>query len=150
MSIKKYNIPEITLKYKRSKNTHTYTLKSSSATYELLKEIYDADTLDYLESSITLYLNRANKCIGWHRLSQGGISGTVIDHRILFATALKCGASAIIISHNHPSGNLMPSTIDDKLTQRIKEAGTLLEIALLDHIIVTSDGYYSYSDEGKL
>ena len=112
--------------------------------------MYDSDTLEYFESSIVIYLNRANNSIGWQKISQGGLSGTVIDIRIVLGTALKCGASSIIISHNHPSGNLFPSDADDKLTKQIFEASKIMEIQLLDHLIITSEGYYSYADQGKI
>ena len=112
--------------------------------------MYDADTLEYCESSIVIYLNRANNSIGWQKISQGGITGTVVDVRMILATALKCGATGIIISHNHPSGNLFPSGVDDKLTKQIKSACEIMEFSLVDHLIITSEGYYSYADQGKI
>ena len=145
----KSDIPEITLKFKHS-DIEKKKITSSSLCYEMLKKMYDADTLEYFESSIAIYLNRANNTIGWQKISQGGLSGTVVDVRIILATALKCGASAIILSHNHPSGNLYPSTSDDKLTEKINDACKIMEIKFLDHMIITSEGYYSYSDEGKI
>jgi DNA repair protein RadC len=145
----KSDIPEITIKFRHS-DIKKKKITSSSLCYEILKEMYDADTLEYFESSIAIYLNRANNTIGWQKISQGGLSGTVVDVRIILATALKCGASAIILSHNHPSGNLFPSTSDDKLTEKINDACKIMEIKLLDHMIITSEGYYSYSDEGKI
>ena len=83
-------------------------------------------------------------------LSQGGIAGTVVDLKLLFSVALKCVASGIIIFHNHPSGTTIPSTSDIKLTNKIKQAGEMLDIKLLDHIILTKKGYYSFADEGKI
>ena len=145
----KSDLPEITLKFKHS-DIEKKKITSSSLCYEMLKKMYDADTLEYFESSIAIYLNRANNTIGWQKISQGGLSGTVVDVRIILATALKCGASAIILSHNHPSGNLFPSTSDDKLTEKVNDACKIMEIKLLDHMIITSEGYYSYSDEGKI
>ena len=149
--MKTYNgdTPEITLKYKSSGVKKT-KITNSKDSYELLKQMYDADTLEYCESSIVIYLNRANNSIGWQKISQGGLSGTVVDVRIVLGTALKCGASSIIISHNHPSGNLFPSDADDKLTKQIFEASKIMEIQLLDHLIITSEGYYSYAEQGKI
>jgi DNA repair protein RadC len=149
MKTYKTELPEITLKYKSSDVTKT-KITNSQDSYELFKKMYDADTLEYCESSIVIYLNRASNSIGWQKISQGGITGTVVDVRMILATALKCGASAFILSHNHPSGNLFPSGNDDKLTKQIYEAGKIMEIKLLDHLIITSEGYYSYADQGKI
>ena len=149
MTTYKADTPEITLKYKSSGVKKT-KITNSQDIYELFKQMYDSDTLEYFESSIVIYLNRANNSIGWQKISQGGLSGTVIDIRIVLGTALKCGASSIIISHNHPSGNLFPSDADDKLTKQIFEASKIMEIQLLDHLIITSEGYYSYADQGKI
>ena len=140
---------EITLKYKSS-GVVTTQIKGSDDSYKLLKQMYDEDTLEYCESSIVIYLNQANRSIGWQKLSQGGISGTVVDVRMILVTALNCGATGIIVSHNHPSGNLKSSDADDKLTKKLDDACKIMEIKLLDHIIVTAESYYSYSDEGKL
>ncbi|MDZ7650383.1 MAG: JAB domain-containing protein [Cytophagales bacterium] len=94
--------------------------------------------------------NRANKVLGIFELSTGGVSGTVADPKLIFAAALKGAASGMILAHNHPSGNLQPSQADLDLTKKIREAGKLLEIQLLDHVIVTSEGYYSFADEGLI
>ena len=89
--------------------------------------------------------------LGIMHVSKGGISGTVTDVRILFQAAIKANASGIIVCHNHPSGNLNPSESDTKLTQKIKEAGNLMDIQLLDHLILTTDdSYYSFADNGLL
>lgn len=150
-----YNqIPEIEVKFKPSSQKQglkvSVKLTSSQAAYETLKTMYDSDTLEYYESSIVVFLNQANKAIGWVKLSQGGITGTVMDVRMIFGIALKCAATGLIISHNHPSGNLTPSNTDIRLTEQIKKAGEFLQITLLDHIIVTQDGYYSFADNGTL
>ena len=97
-----------------------------------------------------LLLNRANKVLGIYEVSTGGMSGTVADPKLIFATALKACASSIILSHNHPSGNLKPSNADLQLTQKVKEGGKLLDIEVYDHIILTTEGYYSFADEGQL
>ena len=97
-----------------------------------------------------LFLNRSNKVINRMRLSQGGISGTVTDVRIILKRAIECLASGIIVCHNHPSGNLNPSESDTKITQKIKEAGNLMEIQLLDHLIISDKDYYSFADNGLL
>jgi DNA repair protein RadC len=97
-----------------------------------------------------LFLNRSNKVINRMKLSQGGISGTVTDVRIVMKKAIECLASGIIVCHNHPSGNLNPSESDSKITQKIKEAGNLMDIQLLDHLIISDKDYYSFADNGVL
>lgn len=97
-----------------------------------------------------LYLNQNNRVIGSEKISEGGITGTVIDVRILLRKALERLACGIIIAHNHPSGNLSPSEPDQKITKQIDHACKLMDVALLDHLIISSSGYYSFRDEGKL
>lgn len=97
-----------------------------------------------------LFLNRSNKVINRMKLSQGGISGTVTDVRIVMKKAIEYLASGIIVCHNHPSGNLNPSESDTKITQKIREAGNLMDIQLLDHLIISEKDYYSFADNGLL
>ena len=97
-----------------------------------------------------LYLNRSNKVISRMKLSQGGVSGTVTDVRIVMKKAVELLASGIILCHNHPSGNLNPSDADSKITQKIKEAGSLMDIQLLDHLIISDKDYYSFADNGLI
>jgi DNA repair protein RadC len=113
---------------------------------------YFEDSIEHVESFYLLLLNRANKVIGIKQISLGGVAGTVADPKVIFQTALKANASGIIVAHNHPSGNTQPSQADIQLTQRLKDAGKLLEIQLLDHVILTSErsSYYSFADEGIL
>jgi DNA repair protein RadC len=97
-----------------------------------------------------LILNRSNTVIKKELISRGGIAGTVVDTKIIFKSAIENLASSIIISHNHPSGNLKPSDADIKITKSIKEAGKIMDIPLFDHLILTDSGYYSFNDEGML
>ena len=97
-----------------------------------------------------LLLNRANMIIGRHEISKGGVSGTVADSKIIFKHALENLASSIILCHNHPSGNLKPSEADIKTTEKLKQAGVIMDIPILDHIIVADSGYFSLADEGLL
>lgn len=97
-----------------------------------------------------VFVNQSNKIIHLSRLTQGGISQSVVDVRILFKTALDHLATGVIIAHNHPSGSLKPSREDMTITQKIKEAGKFLSVQLLDHLIITQDSYFSFSDEGLL
>jgi DNA repair protein RadC len=118
-----------------------------------------SDIADYLKSEMghksvecfmVVYLNRANKIIQFEIVSEGGITGTVADPRIILKKALEHHAVSIILCHNHPSGNLKPSKSDELLTSKIKSAASYLDIQVLDHIIVSEDGYYSFSDEGMM
>lgn len=97
-----------------------------------------------------LLLNRANCIIGTRQISTGGVSGTVVDPKVIFSKALEVKASAIILSHNHPSRNLKPSEQDLTITKKIREAGRVLEIAVLDHLIISGNGFYSFADEGLI
>ena len=97
-----------------------------------------------------LFLNRQNKIIDKQRLSQGGLTGTVIDVRLVLKMALEKHATSIIFAHNHPSGNLDPSDADKKITRQLKESGKIMDIPLIDHLIITQGGYYSFADEGTL
>jgi len=97
-----------------------------------------------------MFLNRSNSLLGVARVAVGGTSGTIADPKVIYQLALKVNASSIIVSHNHPSGNLKPSDMDEKLTRKLKSAGTFLDISFLDHLILTSEAYYSFADEGSL
>lgn len=97
-----------------------------------------------------LYLNRANKINHWEVVSSGGMSGTVADPRVILRKALEEKAVSLILCHNHPSGNLRPSMADKELTNKIREASRFFDINLLDHIIVSQEGYFSFADEGLL
>jgi DNA repair protein RadC len=102
------------------------------------------------EVFVVVYLNRANKIIHFEIISEGGITGTVADPRIILKKALDHRAVSMILSHNHPSGNLLPSKADEQLTAKIKAAASYLDIQVVDHIIVSEEGYYSFADEGLL
>jgi len=97
-----------------------------------------------------LLLNRANHIISKYQVSKGGVTGTVVDPRIIFKKAVEVMASGIILCHNHPSGNRQPSDADHSLTKKLKEGGRLLDIQVLDHIIIAGENYYSFADEGRM
>ena len=97
-----------------------------------------------------LFLNRNNVLLGRHALSSGGVTGTVVDPKMIFRAALESKATSIILCHNHPSGNLKPSEEDLRLTRKITEAGRLMEIQVVDHLIVSQHGFFSFADEGLL
>jgi DNA repair protein RadC len=122
-------------------------IKSSQDVAQFLQQ--QLKHLSY-EVFAVLFLNRANKIIRFEIVSKGGITSTIADPRIILKQAILHGATSIIISHNHPSGSLIPSNADNELTKKIKTAAALLDISLLDHIIVSDEGYLSYLDEGLL
>ena len=148
---KQFQVAEIQLSYKSTvKPSMRPKINASKDACEILKQSWDESRLDLIEQFKVLLTNRANKVLGIFEVSTGGIGGTVADPKLIFVAALKAGASGIILSHNHPSGNLNPSQADIDLTRKIKEGGKFLEIILLDHIIITSESYYSFADEGML
>ena len=102
------------------------------------------------EEMKAILLNRANEVLGIYELSKGGISGTVLDIKLLLSVALKCLASGIALIHNHPSGNLVPSNAGLSITKRIKIACTTVDITLLDHLIISKEDYYSFADNGRI
>ena len=131
------------------------------ATASLVKSIINSsnDIAEYLKATLkdyayenfaVVFLNRANKINHFEIISKGGITGTVADPRVILKTALEQDATAIVLCHNHPSGNLKPSRADEELTIKIKEAAKYFDIRVMDHIIVSEDGYYSFADEGLL
>lgn len=106
--------------------------------------------ITHIEYCYILLMNRQNQVLGFHQLSKGGITGSIIDVRVVFQLALKACATTLILAHNHPSGNLDPSEADKRITNQLKQAGAMLDIPVLDHIILTEDSYFSMADEGLL
>ncbi len=149
METYKSKMPEIKLILKKGEVLKC-KIKESKDAADLFRQIWDKDSLELYESFICIYLNRANNTIGWLKISQGGLSGTVTDVRLILATALGCAASGMIMAHNHPSGNINPSDSDSKITQKIKEGGNIMDIQVLDHIILSGENedYYSFADNG--
>ncbi len=122
-------------------------ISSSKVIFELMQPVIGELTH---EEFWIIYLNNANSVISKSQLSKGGITGTVVDVRLVFKMALELGATALILCHNHPSGSLKPSDADKQITQKLKRAGESLEIHILDHLIVTETGYFSFVDGGIL
>jgi DNA repair protein RadC len=121
-------------------------ITGSKDVYEYFHHLADLRSEEFW----VMYLNRANKIISAQKISQGGITGTVADTRIIFKSALDHFACGVILCHNHPSGNLTPSEEDKSLTKKVKQAGQLLDISTLDHLIISDAGYFSFADEGLL
>jgi DNA repair protein RadC len=118
-------------------------ITSSASAFEILKSYFS--DLQH-EEFYVVYLNRANEVIAIKQLSIGGVAGTFVDAKIIFKWGLDMQASGIILSHNHPSGNLKPSGSDEKLTTNIKQFGAFIEMPVLDHLIITDNGYFSFAD----
>ncbi len=138
---------ELGRRRKESKEVKREKVTSSREAVELMQPLLGE--LSHEEFWI-IFLNRANCILGKQQISMGGMSGTVADPRVIFKAALDQKAVSIILCHNHPSGNNQPSAADIQLTKNISEAGRVLEITVLDHIIVTQHGFYSFADEGNL
>lgn len=144
-----FEIAEIELIYRsKIKPSRRPTITSSSDAYGLFLQIWEDGKLELIEQFNILLLNRANKVLGIFKVSTGGVTGTVADPKIILTAALKANACALIMAHNHPSGNLSPSTQDKELTRKIKWGAQLLDMKLLDHLIITKESYYSFGDEG--
>lgn len=122
-------------------------ITSSNSVYELLQPLIGEL---FHEEFWILYMNNANKIIEQFQISKGGITGTLVDIRIILRKALELGATSLILAHNHPSGNLNPSEADKQLTKKLKTASESLDIKILDHLIVTEKSYFSFADEGIL
>lgn len=122
-----------------------FKITSSKAVFEIMQPIIGE--LPHEEFWV-LYLNNSNKVIYKSQLSKGGITGTVVDVRLIFKTALEHNATSVILSHNHPSGKLLASDADKEITKKLKLAGEQLDIKVLDHVIITETGYLSFQDEG--
>jgi DNA repair protein RadC len=146
-----FEVSEIQLSYRPTvKASLRPKISSPRDAQDILRQYWNDDTLELQEEFKILLLNRYNKVIGIFTVSQGGIAGTIADPKIIFGCALKAAASGIILAHNHPSGALQPSQADKDLTKKLKDGGKLLDIQVLDHIIITTESYYSFADEGLL
>ena len=142
---------EIELTYRPTiKPSQRPQVNSAKASYEHFILLWDKDKLDFVEQFKVMLLNRANRVLGICTLTSGSATQTVADPRQIFAAALKANAPNLILAHNHPSGNLKPSGSDEELTKKLVMAASFLELRILDHLIITSEGYYSFADEGTL
>ncbi|TMM55819.1 DNA repair protein [Maribacter algarum] len=148
----KLQVNEIKVSYKeRITSPFWHKIKSSKDAADMLFEHWDKQTIQVHESFKVVLLNNNNKVKGIYQLSKGGITGTLVDLRILFAVVLKTLSVAIILTHNHPSGTLKASAADKEITYKIKKAAELLDIRLLDHILIVPNGdYYSFADNGLM
>ena len=142
-------VAEVQLSYKTSvKASERPQINSSIDVYKVLQENWNYEVIEFIEEFKILLLNRANRVIGIVPISVGGTAGTIADPKVIYVSALKANAAGIILAHNHPSGNLKPSQADIELTKKLKSAGQFLDLPILEHIILTKEGYLSFADEG--
>jgi len=146
-----YKVAEVELSYKPSiKRKERLKIKSAKDAYQVLMSTFREGTVEHREYFKVLLLNQSNEVLGYQLVAECGISACPVDIRVILQSAILTNASGLIVAHNHPSGNLEVSSQDISITQRIKEAARLLDIALLDHLILTADSYTSFADEGLL
>ena len=144
-------VSEVKLSYKsKVKASERPKVLNSKASFDILLKLYDDDTIEYRETMKMMLLNRAGKVLGVMDISDGGTAGTTADIKVIMQCALLGNANGIILCHNHPSGNLQPSKEDTVLTQKVRSACDIMDMQLLDHIIISSEHYYSFADEGCL
>lgn len=144
-------VAEIEIRYNpKLKPSQRPEVKNSADIYNVLMKLWDQNLIGLQEEFKVLLLNRRNKILGVYNASSGGITGTVADPKLILMTAIKAGACSLVLSHNHPSGDAKPSRADELLTQKIKQAASFLDMQVLDHLIITSEGYYSFADEALL
>jgi DNA repair protein RadC len=149
--LKDCKVSEIELSFKPCiRASELPIIKSAEDAYTIFLNKWDDNKIEFVEQFYALLLNRANRVIGICQITSGGISHTIMDFRILFSAALRTVATGVIVAHNHPSGTLQPSQPDIQVTHAIRDAGKMLNIELIDHLIVTRHGYYSFKEEGAL
>ena len=127
--------------------SETEQILSSKDSETIARKFWDIGSIEIYESFNVVYLNRANKPIAWAEIGMGGTDGVVVDKKIVFAHAILANASSMILFHNHPSGNVKPSETDIKLTRELKQTGDIIGVKVLDHLILTSNSYFSFADE---
>lgn len=142
------NCPELSFQISKDEIKKVKIRKTEDAA-EFFRAVWDSG-IDVYESFFVVYLNNHNNTIAWYKASQGGITGTVADIRLIMKQAIICGATKMIVAHNHPSGNLQPSNADRDLTKRLFEAGKIMDVLLIDHIILTVESYYSFGEDGLI
>lgn len=144
-----YKVGEVKLSYKpKFKNQQKVTCSEDA--YRYMLSTYKKGTICYKEYFKVLFLNQANQILGYTLISEGGITETCADVRLIMQAALLTNSIALILAHNHPSGNLKPSRQDMEITKQVRDAALLMRIKVLDHIILTDTKYYSFADEGML
>lgn len=145
----KFSLPEFKLIVNNPyPNVDRITIHGNQDAIDVLKDIWEPGTIELYESVYVIFMNKSMRVLGYIRQAHGSIDSCVFDPRLILATALLSGSTAILVAHNHPSGNTSPSISDETVTRKLKEACSLLNLVFLDHIIITADSYFSFSDEG--
>lgn len=148
--INKNVVHEVEIVYLRPASELKQFAKCADDSYHFLLQLYDKNKLDYKEFFYVLLLNKQNQIIGVSNIGKGSVDSCAVNIKEIFQLAIKTNATGIIVSHNHPSGSLKPSSEDLKLTKKIKDGCALFDTVLLDHVIITSEGFYSFAEEGTL
>jgi DNA repair protein RadC len=144
---KEFTVREIDITFKEEKIAFNQ-VRSSKDAYQFIKDVL-FEGMEIQEHFVVLFLSQSNQIIGYYRHSKGTINSTQVDIELVMAVAIKSLSKAMIVSHNHPSGNKEPSEADRTMTKRLKQAAALFDISVLDHVIVTNEDYYSFADSGE-
>ena len=149
-------LAELKVSYRRGRPPESrrlgepWKLTSSTVTAEYLRSVWNKETLELIEDFLVVCLDSANQPFGWLRASSGGLDSASVDPRVIFSVVLQVAATGIIVAHNHPSGNVLPSEYDRSITKRLKGASDLLCIRFVDHIILTKESQFSFADHSLL
>ena len=144
-----YTVGEVELTYKSTSKARSKIYSSEDA-YKVLLPTYKEGAICYKEYFKVLFLNQSSQVLGYTLISEGGITDTTVDVRVILQAALLTNSVAIILAHNHPSGSMKPSRQDMEITKQVKDAARFMRITVTDHLILTDEGYYSFADEGQL
>lgn len=148
-------LAELRVSYRRSRDRRVkrekieetpFVIRDSKSCEMYLRQVWNQDTIELREEFIVLCLNSAHEVLGWINIASGGLSATVVDPRIIFGVALQTVSASIVVAHNHPSGSPIPSPQDVAVTRQLRDAGKLIGVAVLDHLIITHGDYFSFAD----
>jgi len=146
-----FAVSEIELIYRNKlKPEDRLKIQDATTAYEILMTVWDLNKIELVEQFYVMMLDRNNACIGVSNVATGGVTSCIVDPRIVFGIALKSRATGLILAHNHPSGNLVPSNADKQLTHKLREGGKLLDISVLDHLIISGKDYSSFANMGYM
>ncbi|MDF2380516.1 JAB domain-containing protein [Nostoc ellipsosporum NOK] len=146
-----FNVAMIDISYKnRSKACERPRITEPEAAHKIFMAAWDLNKIDLVEHFYSMFLDQSGRCLGISHVASGGISACIVDPRIILSTAILSKSSGIILAHNHPSGHLKPSQNDLKLTERLTSVAKMLDINILDHLILSSDGFVSFAREGLM
>ena len=145
----KSNLREVSAVYKSNPSIHNIKISSSHDVNDYIRKVYPVE-INIREAMVVLFLNNANRTVGYSVAGIGGFTATLVDIRLVLRDALLTQSTGIILIHNHPSGSLTPSEADKTITDKIKKAANLMDIKLLDHLILTENGYYSFEYHARL